>query len=57
MSVGTPTTAAARQPMNDGNAGTHVPLGEWFPVMGARDNISFPNPLPPVTVFWGVSKK
>jgi peptide/nickel transport system substrate-binding protein len=36
---------------------THVPLGEWFGVGAARDNIAFPKPLPPVTVFWGMSKK
>jgi peptide/nickel transport system substrate-binding protein len=36
---------------------THVPLGEWYAVGAARDNIVFPSPLPPVTVFWGVSKK
>jgi peptide/nickel transport system substrate-binding protein len=36
---------------------THVPLGEWFAVSGARSNIET-NPVPPpVTVFWGVSKK
>ena len=36
---------------------THVPLGEWFSVGAARDDVHFPKPLPPVTVFWGVSKK
>jgi peptide/nickel transport system substrate-binding protein len=36
---------------------THVPLGEWFAVGAARDNIVFPSVLPPVTVFWGISKK
>ena len=36
---------------------THVPLGEWFAIGAARDNIVFPTVLPPVTVFWGISKK
>jgi len=36
---------------------THVPLGEWYGVSAIRDNISYPAVLPPVTVFWGVSKK
>jgi hypothetical protein len=36
---------------------THVPLGEWHAVSAARDNITYPGVLPPVTVFWGVSKK
>ena len=36
---------------------THVPLGEWFEVRAVRDNITLPAVLPPVTVFWGVSKK
>jgi len=36
---------------------THIPLGEWYALGAARDNIGFPNPLPPVTVFWGVTKK
>jgi peptide/nickel transport system substrate-binding protein len=36
---------------------THVPLGEWFSVGAARDDVHFPKPLPPVTVFWSVSKK
>jgi len=35
---------------------THVPLGEWFAVGAARDNIVFPAVLAPVTVFWGISK-
>ena len=36
---------------------THVPLGEWFGVGAARDNIEFPPVLPPVTVFWGISEE
>ena len=36
---------------------THVPLGEWFAVGAARDNIVIPSVLPPVTVFWGIEKK
>jgi peptide/nickel transport system substrate-binding protein len=36
---------------------THIPLGEWSALIAARDNIVFPSPMPPVTVFWGVSKK
>jgi peptide/nickel transport system substrate-binding protein len=36
---------------------THIPLGEWYSLSAARDNVVFPDPLPPVTVFWGVSKK
>jgi peptide/nickel transport system substrate-binding protein len=36
---------------------THIPLGEWFPVWAVRSNVET-NPVPPpVTVFWGVSKK
>jgi peptide/nickel transport system substrate-binding protein len=36
---------------------THIPLGEWFSVSAVRSNISTLDPLPPVTVFWGVDKK
>jgi len=36
---------------------THVPLGEWYGLAAVRSNIDFPEPLPPVTEFWGVSKK
>lgn len=36
---------------------THVPLGEWRGLGAARDNLSFPSPLPPISVFWGVSKR
>jgi peptide/nickel transport system substrate-binding protein len=36
---------------------THVPLGEWYSVFAVRDNVTFPSVLPPVTVFWGVTKK
>jgi peptide/nickel transport system substrate-binding protein len=36
---------------------THVPLGEWFGVWAVRSNVET-NPVPPpVTVFWGISKK
>src|SRR5262249_34002657 len=36
---------------------THVWLGEWFGVSAVRKNITVLNPLPPMTVFWGVTKK
>jgi peptide/nickel transport system substrate-binding protein len=36
---------------------THIPLGEWYAVRAVRANITLLNPLPPVTVFWGVEKK
>jgi hypothetical protein len=36
---------------------THVPLGEWFPVWAVRSNIEVPAKQPPVSVFWGMSKK
>ena len=36
---------------------THVPLGEWFGVGAVRSNISTMPVPPPVTVFWGMSKK
>lgn len=36
---------------------THIPLGEWYRVRAVRANISLPNPLPPVSVFWGIEKK
>jgi peptide/nickel transport system substrate-binding protein len=36
---------------------THIPLGEWFAVGAARSNVIFPQPLPPVPVFWGITKK
>jgi peptide/nickel transport system substrate-binding protein len=36
---------------------THIPLGEWYGVSGVRANISTMAVPPPVTVFWGVSKK
>ena len=36
---------------------THTPLGEWFGVGAVRDNVVLPAVLPPVTVFWGISKK
>jgi peptide/nickel transport system substrate-binding protein len=36
---------------------THVPLGEWFGVGAVRDSVAMPNPLAPVSVFWGITKK
>jgi peptide/nickel transport system substrate-binding protein len=36
---------------------THIPLGEWYSVDAVRANISLPNPLPPIPVFWGIEKK
>ena len=36
---------------------THLPLGEWYGVFAARDNITFPKALPQVMVFWDVTKK
>ena len=36
---------------------THVPLGEWFSVWAVRSNIEVPAVPPPVSVFWGMSKK
>jgi peptide/nickel transport system substrate-binding protein len=36
---------------------THVPLGEWYGVWAVRSNIEVPAVPPPVSVFWGVSKK
>ena len=36
---------------------THVPLGEWFGVSAVRANVGTMAVPPPVTVFWGVSKK
>ncbi|HMK78761.1 MAG TPA: ABC transporter substrate-binding protein [Xanthobacteraceae bacterium] len=36
---------------------THIPLGEWYQVGAVRANVTLPEPLPPVTVFWGVEKK
>ena len=36
---------------------THVPLGEWFGVSAVRGNVTTPAEVPPVTVFWGISKK
>jgi peptide/nickel transport system substrate-binding protein len=36
---------------------THVPLGEWFSVSAVRANIGTMAVPPPVTVFWGVTKK
>jgi peptide/nickel transport system substrate-binding protein len=36
---------------------TQIPLGEWHGFGAARDSIGTPPPLPPVMVFWGVSKQ
>jgi peptide/nickel transport system substrate-binding protein len=36
---------------------THIPLGEWFTLGAVRGNIELANPVPPVTVFWGIDKK
>ncbi len=36
---------------------THVPLGEWHAVSAVRANIVTANVLPPVSTFWGVSKR
>jgi peptide/nickel transport system substrate-binding protein len=36
---------------------THVPLGEWYGVFAVRENVQYPAVLPPVGVFWGVTKK
>ena len=36
---------------------THVPLGEWFGAAVVRANIGTMPVPPPVTVFWGVTKK
>ena len=36
---------------------THIPLGERRGFGAARDATGTPSPLPPVMVFWGVSKK
>ena len=36
---------------------THVPLGEWVSVSAVRANIETRPVPPPVTTFWGISKK
>ena len=36
---------------------THVPLGEWFAVGAVRSNVGTMAVPPPITVFWGVTKK
>ena len=36
---------------------THVPLGEWFGIGAVRTNVTTMAVPPPVTVFWGMSKK
>jgi peptide/nickel transport system substrate-binding protein len=36
---------------------THVPLGEWVAVSAVRSNVETRPVPPPVTAFWGVTKK
>jgi peptide/nickel transport system substrate-binding protein len=36
---------------------THVPLGEWFAVWAVRSNVETSAVPPPITVFWGITKK
>jgi peptide/nickel transport system substrate-binding protein len=36
---------------------THVPLGEWVVVSAVRSNVETRAVPPPVTAFWGISKK
>ena len=36
---------------------THIPLGEWVGVYAVRSNVETAAVPPPVTVFWGISKK
>jgi peptide/nickel transport system substrate-binding protein len=36
---------------------THIPLGEWFVVAAVRGNVETLAQPPPVTVFWGLSKR
>ena len=36
---------------------THIPLGEWYGVSAVRANVTTMPVPPPITVFWGVSKK
>ncbi len=36
---------------------THVPLGEWYGVLAVRSNVGTLPMMPPVTVFWGITKK
>ena len=36
---------------------THVPLGEWYGVSAVRANVTTRPVPPPITTFWGVSKK
>jgi peptide/nickel transport system substrate-binding protein len=36
---------------------THVPLGEWFGAQAVRSNIETRPVPPPITTFWGISKK
>jgi len=36
---------------------THIPLGEWYDVGAVRSNVELLAEPPPVTVFWGLTKK
>ncbi len=36
---------------------THVPLGEWVAVSAVRSNVETRPVPPPVTAFWGITKK
>ena len=36
---------------------THVPLGEWYGAAAVRSNVSTRPVPPPITTFWGVTKK
>ena len=36
---------------------THVPLGEWYGSGAVRSNVQLREVLPPVTSFWGITKK
>jgi peptide/nickel transport system substrate-binding protein len=36
---------------------THIPLGEWYVVAAVRSNVELLPQPPPVTVFWGLTKK
>jgi peptide/nickel transport system substrate-binding protein len=36
---------------------THIPLGEWYAVSAVRSNVETLPAPPPLTVFWGLTKK
>lgn len=36
---------------------THIPLGEWYSVSAVRSNVETLPAPPPVTVFWGMTKR